>query len=405
MNEEMNNQSNEKPNKEQTTEQATKKFTGKQICIAGGILAVLIALIVGIGIYNTPSNRLSRQLNLGNRYLEEQNYEQAIVEFDKAIAIDPMSVEAYLGKAEAYIQMGDLPSALETVQTGYDLTGDERLKVKTDEIQAQLDQNESGHDEESISVMEEEQVEPDNIVLPFRVSDIKIMGYDLFESHFDDLVTAFGIELEQSGTGNLSMGGRTDNPYGVNPDNFIIIPVPTYDESYISATVSMDGARQQLGIQASYNNDGGHVGEFLFWYTIENNDIGLFVNDTMNRNDMETLFDLPIYTEDTYDEWCDNMGIGIIKSFMEEQVIEEDQDIEEVQDYHIWEPVTDMQEIVSEDGWHVVRYEEDVITDDPRGVLLSSNIFLMNEEGSRSEIGVGFIDQVISTRVVIWFHK
>ena len=94
----------------------------------------LNALIVGICIYNTPANRIQRQLDLGNKYLEEENYEQAIVEFDKAIAIDPMSADAYLGKAEAYIAIGDLDAAMETLQAGYEITKDEALKAKLDEI-------------------------------------------------------------------------------------------------------------------------------------------------------------------------------------------------------------------------------------------------------------------------------
>lgn len=110
------------------------------IIIACVIVTAIIALIIGISIYDLPDNRLHRQLDLGQRYLEEMNYEQAVVEFDKAIEIDPMSIEAYMGKAEAYIGLGDLQSALETLQTGYDLIYEEKLKDKLDEVQAQLDQ-------------------------------------------------------------------------------------------------------------------------------------------------------------------------------------------------------------------------------------------------------------------------
>ncbi len=105
-----------------------KKPFQKRGIIAGIAAAVILfAVLIGIGIYNTPANRTSRHLNLGERYLEEQNYEQAVVEFDKVIAIDPMSVEAYLGKAQAYEGMGDLDKAYETLQIGYEKTGDERL--------------------------------------------------------------------------------------------------------------------------------------------------------------------------------------------------------------------------------------------------------------------------------------
>ena len=104
------------------------KSNGRKWGIIGGVALILIVLIIGFIIYNSPSKRLSRQLDLGNRYLEEQNYEQAIVEFDKAIAIDPMSVDAYLGKVQAYESMGDEEKAIEVLQTGYEITGDLRLK-------------------------------------------------------------------------------------------------------------------------------------------------------------------------------------------------------------------------------------------------------------------------------------
>lgn len=90
--------------------------------IIGGVALFLIALIVGISTYDSPANRLSRQLDLGNRYLEEQNYVQAIVEFDKAIAIDPMNVDAYLGKAQAYEGMGDVDMANQMLEEGYEKT-------------------------------------------------------------------------------------------------------------------------------------------------------------------------------------------------------------------------------------------------------------------------------------------
>ena len=137
------NQMSEKTKEEQglaAKPDVPKKMNGKIVGIISGIAVVLIALIAGIGIYDTPSNRLSRQLDLGNRYLEERNYEQAIVEFDKAIAIDPMCVDAYLGKAEAFIGLGDLQSALDTLQTGYELTHDERLKSRSDEIETEIAQ-------------------------------------------------------------------------------------------------------------------------------------------------------------------------------------------------------------------------------------------------------------------------
>lgn len=66
------------------------------------ISTVFIMLAVGIAVYNAPQNRLKRQLILGNKYLDEQMYEEAILAFDRAIEIEASCLEAYLGKAEAY---------------------------------------------------------------------------------------------------------------------------------------------------------------------------------------------------------------------------------------------------------------------------------------------------------------
>jgi len=84
-----------------------KKKNNKGIML-GIIIAAIIALAVGIGIgiYNTPENRLSRQLDLGQKYLEEQNYEQAVVAFNEAIEIDNKCLEAYVGGIKAYLQIG-----------------------------------------------------------------------------------------------------------------------------------------------------------------------------------------------------------------------------------------------------------------------------------------------------------
>lgn len=113
-----------------------KPSKGRKLIMAIiAVAAVLLAVAVGIGIYNAPANRLGRHLELANKYLLEMKYEQAIVEFDKAIAIDPMSVEAYLGKAEAYVDLDDISMAIETLETGFDRSqGNADIKQKLVEL-------------------------------------------------------------------------------------------------------------------------------------------------------------------------------------------------------------------------------------------------------------------------------
>jgi tetratricopeptide (TPR) repeat protein len=71
------------------------------------IAAIFITLILLL--QSTACNgetKISEKLELANKYLLEQNYEQAIVAFNEVIKIDPKVVEAYQGLADAYNALG-----------------------------------------------------------------------------------------------------------------------------------------------------------------------------------------------------------------------------------------------------------------------------------------------------------
>ena len=94
----------------------TEKLTPKQWKMIGLIGAVVVAFCVGVGIYNAPAQRVSRQLSLGYKYLEEQQYEEAIVAFSNAISIDESCLEAYVAGLEAYKNV----DKIEELQAFYD---------------------------------------------------------------------------------------------------------------------------------------------------------------------------------------------------------------------------------------------------------------------------------------------
>ena len=318
-------------NSVQSESDRPKKFVGKKWGIIGVIAVVLLALIVGVSIYNTPENRLSRQLDLGNRYLEEQNYAQAIIEFDKAIAIDPMCVEAYLGKAEAYIGLGDLQSALSTLQTGYELTNDGRLREKIDEIEEELVRQEQAEEEAQraaegadglvdaealsradsedgedaeISEAGEEQEddeqlpEGDYLELPFRLSDITIMGYDLFEPHLYEVADALGCPMNE----------RIETDDGNKYESMSAEEGGTWNGSEIVGSVSYYFEK--------YVEEYG-MGDC--WYTVyQDGEISLeMVYD--NSAFMESSYNSPVYLGTSYNEMCKNLGIDMIKNKVEGQ--------------------------------------------------------------------------------------
>ena len=89
------------------------------------LLAVLLLLsLAACGGKNT----WQEQYDLGMRYLNEGNYQEAIIAFEAAIKIDPKRPEAYLGAAEAYMGLGDTDSARKILEKGYAATNDDTLK-------------------------------------------------------------------------------------------------------------------------------------------------------------------------------------------------------------------------------------------------------------------------------------
>lgn len=89
------------------------------------VLAVVIAVII-IARTNSPKNLLQDQLNLGYRYLEELNYEQAVAAFEAAIEIDPRNIEGYNGLVNAYAGQGNADGFLSVYElANTNLTSDE----------------------------------------------------------------------------------------------------------------------------------------------------------------------------------------------------------------------------------------------------------------------------------------
>ncbi len=312
---------------------------------------VLIAALIGIGTYNIPTNRMSRHLKLGARYLEEQNYEQAVVEFDQVIAIDPMSVDAYLGKAQAYEGMGDMEKAIETLMAGYEKTGDAQLRAQL--VDAYLEQaagyvqaadydsalavydklleldgenervqeavgdcltdyieqliSEERYDEAKTLIekyrdkvsgvdfqayldeIEELKAEAEREELlanvpAFDLEDITIAGYDLLEPHFDEVLAALGYPYGDTSIGDAGIVyvGETEGKDGTD----LVLFVPVTPETSLG-TFGYDGSVLNL----SKVND-------------EVPELHHLVGDWC---------ELPIVLEDSYEKWCEKIGVDLIK--------------------------------------------------------------------------------------------
>lgn len=146
------------------------------------ISILTVAILSAVMLFScgkSVQERWQEQLDLGMRYLEELDYESAILAFTKAIEVDPNRSEAYVERAKLYVQrnaegdlalaaadyekaielgeetvdvflalasiyeeLGDLEKAIEIIQQGYDLTGAPELSEKLKELEARLEETE-----------------------------------------------------------------------------------------------------------------------------------------------------------------------------------------------------------------------------------------------------------------------
>lgn len=100
------------------------------VLIATTTFGVLYALDDKVAAFD-----LNEQLSFGQKYLDEHDYENAVMTFNKILEVDPRNIEAYIGLADAYIATNDEEEAIEILELGYEKTRDCQIKRKLADIQ------------------------------------------------------------------------------------------------------------------------------------------------------------------------------------------------------------------------------------------------------------------------------
>ena len=88
---------------------------------------IIVAAVIGIVIYCTPSMRLSRSLSKGDKSVVRSEYVDAQNAYEKALELDPDSVRAYRGMAANYLAQDMTEDAKEILYTGWQQTKDQGL--------------------------------------------------------------------------------------------------------------------------------------------------------------------------------------------------------------------------------------------------------------------------------------
>ncbi len=82
----------------------------------GALFLLMAVLLAGCG--KSVKKQIAEQLELGNKYLTEANYEQAIVAFNKVIELDPKQAIAYEKMADSYLGLDKKEEAVDILCQG-----------------------------------------------------------------------------------------------------------------------------------------------------------------------------------------------------------------------------------------------------------------------------------------------
>ena len=105
--------------------------------LIGVLVVIAIALVTSAAVlitFGVRQNKYSSAIQNANHYFTSGDYQNAIVEYENAIAIDNKKESAYLNLANVYINLGEYNLALNTVERGLALISSERLFQQKAEI-------------------------------------------------------------------------------------------------------------------------------------------------------------------------------------------------------------------------------------------------------------------------------
>ena len=103
----------------------------KRVTIMVLIVIVLAGMGAVIGTKIVQQNHVRHLLELGNQYLREERYEEAIAAFTSVLDIEKKCGDAYIGLVDSYVGSKDIKAAMDYAEKGYVVCNDDkRLKEK-----------------------------------------------------------------------------------------------------------------------------------------------------------------------------------------------------------------------------------------------------------------------------------
>ncbi len=290
---------------------------------------VIIVILVSFFVVGSSSRKLHQQLDLGDKYITELDYDNAIIAYEKAIEIDPDSEEAYIGLANAYIELIDLAMenfdnnhSEESVKYITDLLNkliiinkrlmSEEISEKILSIQKILDENyntkepEDNNDENSIDEKSNDEIGKLLVKQSWYDKDGNVFQW--YEYEYDETgrkiktISQSGIsECEYDNQGNLIKEGNTAYTYDnegrqtgrtITDDNgvpYFVEITQYYDKSETTSwtqtmpdgttSVRVSTALYENGLISERNTNDGDGNRISYEYYQYDNDGKLIEND------------------------------------------------------------------------------------------------------------------------------
>ncbi len=166
------------------------------------------------------ADQWQEQYDLGVRFLEEGNYEEAIIAFSAAIEVDPKRVEGYIGLADTYVALGDTEKAQDTLLQGIEkLPGNAIIQAQLDGL-ATLQVDDSERNRRAV----EQAIQDGSIQGELVECDLTIFGNrnvpeyeDAYQASGADGIMPFGVRFSEAiatGLGNADTLNEAELDYG-----------------------------------------------------------------------------------------------------------------------------------------------------------------------------------------------
>ena len=268
-------------------QEAKRKFP-----VLAVIAVILAVLAVGmLFLLLAPGPRMHWALTIGEKYLTQGNYEQAVTMFTRAIQVDDRAEAAYLGRAEAYTQLGENEAAEADLTFVIDELGTEDAEVYLTRaaVYDALHQPEKAQaDRDAAQKMGADVTEPDTTPEPTATpKPTKTVSLPTMVTGYYDGVQSYRETFHYSSDGIML-------EYGLSSDNDNMLE--TYDHhGYLTKRMDQYNNDERMN---QYNNDGRLISST----SITTGDTDTYTYDDHGNLTSSSVYGTTMYYSYAYDD-------------------------------------------------------------------------------------------------------